>query len=314
MSINKRNPIGVFDSGLGGLTVVKELIRQLPNEDIVYFGDTARVPYGTKSKNSIIQFSRENTKVLLENKVKIVVVACNSSSSYALASLRKEFDIPIMGVIDPGAKKAVEVTKNNKVGVIATSATVHSRSYDKAIKKQNKKVTIVSQPCPLFVPLVESGWFKKKASHLIAEEYLSKIKQKKIDTLILGCTHYPLLKTILKKVMSKNVYLVDSAKEVASEVKKALALKGLNQKKTRVGKHKIIISDEPQEFQRIAKTFLNKKRQSFSWGEKTVRGTTQIYSSFVNGFQPAQLTLFSLQLQGEFHCADLWVLTASHSL
>ncbi len=252
----KNNPIGIFDSGLGGLTVMKELIAHLPQEDIVYFGDTARVPYGTKSKNAIIQYSRENTQILLESQVKIVVVACNSSSSYALPLLRKEFDVPIMGVINPGARKAVQVSQNHQIGIIATSATIHSRSYNKAVKQRDSQAGIFSQPCPLFVPLVESGWFDKKASQLIAAEYLDPLKKHKIDTLVLGCTHYPLLKRVIQKVMGEGVTLVDSAREIAQDVSQLLDRKGLRADRTKKGNYKIIISDEPQDFQKIADRFL----------------------------------------------------------
>lgn len=258
MQNKEKDPIGVFDSGLGGLTVVNELVRQLPSENIVYFGDTARVPYGTKSRTSIIQFSRENSQVLLSHKVKMIVVACNTSSSYALPSLRREFDVPIIGVIVPGAKKAAAMTKNNKVGVIATSATVHSGSYERAIAKQNPQVRVWSQACPLFVPLVESGWFEKKASRLIAEEYLLPLKNQNIDSLVLGCTHYPLLKGLLREVVGDSVYLVDSAKEVAAEVKALLEKKKIANHSGHKGKLKILISDRPQEFQKIAKSFLSK--------------------------------------------------------
>lgn len=236
---------------------MKELIKQLPSETIVYFGDTARVPYGTKSKDAIIQYSFENTRILLEKNVKMVVVACNSSSSYALPWLRKEFDIPILGVINPGARKAVEVTRTNKIGVIATSATIHSRSYNRALKKCNRRVSIHAQACPLFVPLVESGWFNKKVSTLIAEEYLGSLKKAGIDALVLGCTHYPLLKNIIKKVMGPKVFLVDSAKEVAHEVKEVLKAKNLRRTRQKIFKHTIMISDEPQGFEKIARNFLN---------------------------------------------------------
>lgn len=252
----RNNPIGVFDSGLGGLTVVKELMRQLPSEDIVYYGDTARVPYGTKSKESIIRFSIENTRVLLKEKVKMVVVACNSSSSYALAALKKNFSVPIVGVICPGARKAVEVTQNKRVGVIATSATIKSREYEKTIRRLDSSVKAFSRACPLFVPLVEEGWMNKAVALSIAREYLDFLKMKKIDALILGCTHYPLLKKTVQKVMGKKVVLVDSAREVAKEVQVVLAGNNLARPSRKKAKHKFLISDRPQEFQRIAREFL----------------------------------------------------------
>ncbi|MCK4881594.1 MAG: glutamate racemase, partial [Candidatus Omnitrophica bacterium] len=185
MESNKNSAIGVFDSGLGGLTVVKELMRQLPAEDIIYYGDTARVPYGTKSKESIIRFSVENTNILLKHKVKMVVVACNSSSSYALETLRKNFRVPVVGVIHPGAKKAVALTKNKNVGVIATSATVASGEYVWTIKGYEKSVKVFAKACPLFVPLAEEGWFHKPVTVNIAKEYLAPLRKKDIDVLIL---------------------------------------------------------------------------------------------------------------------------------
>ncbi len=250
-----RNAIGVFDSGLGGLTVVKELMRQLPYEDIVYFGDTARVPYGSKSKESIIRFSIENTATLLKYNVKMVVVACNSSTGYALPTLTESFRLPIVGVIRPGAYKAVQVTKNNRVGVIATSATINSQEYTKTLKSLKSIVEVYDQACPLFVPLVEEGWFNKEITFRVAKEYLGKLKKAKVDTLILGCTHYPLLKSVLKKVMGHSVHLIDSAQEVAGEVKKLLTERELNRPGQQKGRLRLLVSDEPQRFTQIARNF-----------------------------------------------------------
>ena len=253
---DKNYPIGVFDSGLGGLTVVKELMRQLPHEDIVYYGDTARVPYGTKSKESIIRFSEENTNVLLNHKVKMIVVACNSCSSYALTMLREKFNVPIVGVINPGAKKAAEAAKNKRVGIIATSATINSQAYTQTIKQYNPSIKVFEQACPLFVPIVEEGWANKKVAEDIAREYLKDLKKAKIDALILGCTHYPLLKNTLQKVMGPKVTLIDSAKEIATEVKEILKNLGKeNTSKTR-GRYKFLISDKPQQFKKLATNFL----------------------------------------------------------
>ncbi len=257
MFTNKSNlAIGVFDSGLGGLTVVKELMRQLPRENIVYFGDTARVPYGTKSKEAIIRFSQENTMVLLDQRVKIIVVACNSSSSYAIPRLERTFNIPIIGVIEPGAKRAIEKTKNGRIGVIATSATIASGKYENTIKKLNKKAKVFSRACPLFVPLVEQGWMDKKVTFDVACEYLKDLKKENIDTLVLGCTHYPLLKKIIQKVMGQKVTLIDSAETVAIKVKSIL--ERMNQVKAKKEKptYKFIVSDKPQDFRRVANTFL----------------------------------------------------------
>ena len=256
MGMENNNPIGVFDSGLGGLTVVKELIRQLPLENIVYYGDTARGPYGTKSKESIIRFSHENTQILLKRNVKMVVVACNTSSSYALAQLRKHFHLPIVGVIDPGARKAAGVTRNKKVGVIATPATVNSHSYAKAIFGYDRAIRVSSQACPLFVPLVEEGWLRKPVTTAVAREYLRSLRKTGIDTLVLGCTHYPLLKSVLKDVMGAKVALVDSAREVASEVKRILEQRHLLRSSSARGRHRFLISDRPQQFEKTAREFL----------------------------------------------------------
>ena len=253
---NRHYAIGVFDSGLGGLTVVKELTRQLPFEGIVYYGDTARVPYGTKSKESIIRFSKENTKALLKHKVKMVVVACNSSSSYALAALKRNFSLPIVGVIHAGAKKAVQTTHNGRIGVIATSATIHSQEYPKTIHWYDASVKVFSRACPLFVPLVEEGWLDKEVTFKIVEEYLSSLKREKIDTLILGCTHYPLLTKAIKEVMGKSVSLIDSAKEIALEVKQILGETQIMNNFKRKPRHQFLVTDRPQAFERIAKNFL----------------------------------------------------------
>lgn len=256
MNDHSKRPIGVFDSGLGGLTVVKELIRQLPNERIVYFGDTARVPYGTKSADTIIRYSREIVRALLEYKVKMVVVACNTASSLALDVIKKEFDVPIIGVIEPGAKKAAQVTRNKKIGIIATSSTVKSGKYAMKIVQLDGHITVTSQACPLFVPLVEEGWFEHQVTFQVARQYLKDMKKKNIDTLILGCTHYPLLKGVLRQVMGPKVQLVDSAKEVALQVKELLTKEKCLAARLGPGQHMFIVTDEPKQFQSLALRFL----------------------------------------------------------
>lgn len=256
MNKNKNQPIGVFDSGVGGLTVVKALMKYLPNEDIVYFGDTARVPYGTKSREAIIRFSQENAKVLLRHKVKMIVIACNSSASHALHILRKKFSVPIVGVIEPGVKKAISVTRNKNIGIIATQATISSQAYTRQIRKLDRRMTVTSQPCPLFVPLVEEGWLDRKVTVEVAETYLGKMKSARIDTLILGCTHYPLLKPVLKKVMGSRVKLIDSAQEVAFEVQALLQNTGEARAVKRQPKYRFLVSDRPQHFRLAARKFL----------------------------------------------------------
>lgn len=252
-----KKPIGVFDSGLGGLTVVKELIAQLPQESLVYYGDTARVPYGTKSRSAIIKFSEENAEFLIRKNVKMIVVACNSSTSYALNRLRAKFSVPIIGVIEPGVRKALALSVKKRIGVIATSATINSGKYQTMIRRQCPGVFVGAQPCPLFVPLVEEGWSEHAAAEDIARQYLFELKKAKIDALILGCTHYPLLKNVLEKVMGDTVYLVDSAREVAQEVRRVLERKGLCSAAVKP-RYDFFVSDRPQDFERIAKRFLGR--------------------------------------------------------
>ena len=247
--------IGVFDSGVGGLTVVKELLRQLPDERIVYFGDTARVPYGIKSKETIIRFSIENILFLLKQDVKLICVACNTVSSIALPEIRNHFRVPIVGVLSPGAREAVDATKNKRIGVIGTKATINSRAYEREIKMLDQNIKITSQACPLFVPFVEEGWIKERAVFEVAENYLRPLKKAGVDTLILGCTHYPLLKKVIKKVMGEDVALIDSAKQAACEVKQILAQTGLLESNARPQRN-FYVSDGPAWFQGLAKRFL----------------------------------------------------------
>ena len=258
MNLKGNDPIGVFDSGLGGLTVVKELLHELPNERIVYFGDTARVPYGTKSRETIIRYSREIVGALLKKRVKMIVVACNTASSLALDVLKKEYKLPIIGVIDPGARKAAMTTKNKNVAIIATTSTVKSGKYAKRLKQLKRGLNIVSQPCPLFVPLVEEGWFEHEITIRTATEYLKDIKAAQVDTLILGCTHYPLLKKVIGYVMGPKVTLIDSAKEVAFEVKNILLEQGLLRTELKPPDHLYLVSDEPEIFKYRAVKFLGR--------------------------------------------------------
>ncbi len=252
-------PIGIFDSGIGGLTVVKEVVRLLPFENIVYFGDTARVPYGIKSKDTIIKFSLENTLFLLGHDVKVIVIACNTSSSLALPVIRKHFKIPIIGVIMPGAKEAVYATKNKKIGVIGTRATVNSGAYEQEVKKLDRGIKVYSQACPMFVPIVEEGWTQDDIAYKVAKKYLEPFKKKGIDTLVLGCTHYPLLKSAIQNVMGPGVTLIDSAQQVALEVKHVLAQEGYLRKKRMKPAIEYFVSDEVAIFKNVAKKFLGKE-------------------------------------------------------
>lgn len=248
-------PIGVFDSGVGGLTVAKELIRQLPNEDIVYFGDTARVPYGIKSKETVIRFSIENILFLLKQDVKLICVACNTVSSVALPVIKNHFKVPIVGVISPGVREAVYATQNKRIGVIGTRGTIRSRTYELEIKHLDPEVKVTVQSCPLFVPFVEEGWLSGNVVLDVARTYLKPLKSARVDTVILGCTHYPILKPVIKEVLGKNVFLIDSAQQVAIEVKKILAAEGQLEKGRR-GKHKFYVSDNPEWFSGLARRFL----------------------------------------------------------
>ena len=255
--------IGVFDSGVGGLTVVKELIRQLPFEDIVYFGDTARVPYGIKSKETIIRFSIENILFLLKQDVKLICVACNTVSSVALPIIRNHFRVPIIGVLTPGVREAVYATQNRRIGVIGTNSTIKSRAYEKEIKQLNPLVKVTALTCPLFVPFVEEGWLSGKVVLEVARTYLKPLKSAGVDTVILGCTHYPLLKSVIKEVLGEKVELIDSARQVGMEVKKILSVEGLLNKERR-GRHKFYVSDNPEWFMGLAERFLGQKVKDVS--------------------------------------------------
>lgn len=259
MKLKDEKKIGIFDSGVGGLTVARQILKILPFEQIIYFGDTARCPYGPRSEKIVREFSLQNVNFLLSQNVKFIVVACNTSSALALDFLKKRFEVPMMGVIEPGAKGAVEATKNKKVGVIGTLGTISSGSYVKAIHKVDKKIIIYPLPCPLFVSLTEEGFINKKATYLIAEEYLKPLKKKRIDTLILGCTHYPLLKGVIRNVMKKNVTLIDSAKKTALDVKRFLIKNDLLRKSDKEPSHKFFVSDQPDKFKKLGQRFLGKK-------------------------------------------------------
>ena len=223
MIIDSNAPIGVFDSGIGGLTVAREIMRNLPSEKIVYFGDTARLPYGSKSKDTIIRYSRQIVRFLQSRNVKAIVVACNTASALALDTLEKEIDIPIIGVVKPGARVAAQATESKRVGVIATEATIRSGLYTKLIQEIDPEISVIGKPCPLFVPLVEEGWRKDPITEMIARRYLEVLQEQDIDTLILGCTHYPLLRKLIGDIMGDKVRLVNPAYETSMVLKKLLA-------------------------------------------------------------------------------------------
>ncbi|NHZ86566.1 MAG: glutamate racemase [Planctomycetia bacterium] len=257
--MNNQNPIGVFDSGLGGLTVVKAIRNALPNESIVYFGDTARVPYGNKSPELIKEYSLQITDFLLERGTKIIIVACNTATALALETLQDKLNIPTIGVVKPGVNSALKLTQNNRIGVIGTIATVSSGVYEAELKKNNSSTNVTSTPCPLFVPLTEEGWLNEPVTRLIAEKYLKPINEANVDTLILGCTHYPLLTGVIQKVISSKIKLVDSAQAMTSETTKLLVNHKLLNEQNNKGVLKLYVSDLPARFEVVASRFLGEK-------------------------------------------------------
>lgn len=256
--MEKEKPLGVFDSGIGGLTVVKKLASILPNEDIIYFGDTARVPYGSKSNNTVIEYSIQNTQFLINKNVKIVIVACNTASSVALAELGKRFDVPIIGMIKPGSEVAVNTTKNGRVGVIGTRVTINNKAYSTEINRLNPDIKVFEYACPLFTPLAEEGLIDHKATYLIAEEYLKELKDKDIDTLVLGCTHYPILQKVIQDVIGDKVTLIDSGVASAVIVKQELERIGFPTNKASLGNQEFFVSDIPYKFTEVAELFLGR--------------------------------------------------------
>lgn len=256
--MNRSNPVGVFDSGIGGLTVVKRIDQILPNENLIYFGDTARVPYGSKSNQTVIEYSKQDAKFLQNKNVKMIVVACNTVSSVALDVLRNTFDIPIIGMIEPGAKSAIENTQNGKIGVIGTYATINNKAYSKELLKLDSKLEVFEKACPLFVPLAEEGLIEHPATKLIAEEYLAELKAHKIDTLILGCTHYPILSRVIQEVMGDDVKLIDSGTAASTIVENYLHGRGLRNESHQIGRQEFYVSDLPEKFKSIADAFLGR--------------------------------------------------------
>jgi glutamate racemase len=256
---DKQKPIGVFDSGIGGLTVVKRLASALPNESIIYFGDTARVPYGSKSNSTVIEYSIQNTKFLLQKNIKALVVACNTASSIAMPELKKMFDIPIIGMIEPGSRMAVNKSISNKIGVIGTRATINNLAYSKEINKLNSSAEVIEIPCPLFVPLAEEGWIKHQATYEIAEEYLKGLREDKVDTLVLGCTHYPILSDVIQKVIGSNVTLIDSGVASSEVIKLELEKLHLLSDLSKPGVQEYYVSDIPAKFKEVAESFLGRE-------------------------------------------------------
>jgi glutamate racemase len=257
MASDLQGPIGIFDSGIGGLTVLAAIRRRLPHEDLLYLGDTARVPYGTKSAETVVRYARQCAQFLAERGVKAMVVACNTASAYALPELKRLFDVPILGVVEPGATFATETSQRKVVGVVGTSGTIASNAYGQALKALNPGIRVVSRACPLFVPLVEEGWTDDQVAHMVVHKYLKDMKSEGIDTLILGCTHYPLLADIIRDELGDGVEIVDSAWTTALALDQKL--NGEAPAKSRsgpAGSCRIYVTDMPARFEAVARRFL----------------------------------------------------------
>ena len=252
-------PVGIFDSGIGGLTVARAVFERLPGESTIYYGDTARVPYGPKSPETVRRYSLEILHWLLGEGVKAVVIACNTSTAHALAALQAESPVPVIGVIDPGARAAVARAGSAPVGVIGTAGTIASGAYDRAIRRLAPDARVVQQPCPLFVPLVEEGWFDHPAAELVAREYLAPLTVAGVRSLVLGCTHYPLLAGLLGRVMGDDVALVDSGRETAAVLEEVLAERGIARRSGGDPVHRFAVSDDPERFRAVGARFIGER-------------------------------------------------------
>ena len=255
----KDKPIGVFDSGIGGLTVLKEIMNMIPGENTIYVGDTARLPYGNKSAETVIRYALEMTEFLIAKGAKLLVIACNTASAVSLPSLKARHAYPIVGVIEPGARRAVQVTRTGRVGVIGTDRTIQSGAYPRAIQQIDPGIQVFTQPCPLFVPLVEEGLSGDEIALLAAQRYLCRLPGKRIDALVLGCTHYPLLKRVIRKAIGDEIILVDSAKETAREVLNVLSDTGMLRGNGKKSTHQFYVTDYPERFQTVGQRFLGEK-------------------------------------------------------
>ena len=255
---NRHDPIGVFDSGIGGLTVVRALMEQLPSENIIYFGDTARVPYGVKSVETISRYAIEITAFLLDKKVKALIVACNTMAAVAFQAIENLSPVPVLSVVDAGVRSAVFETHNKRVGVIGTPATINSDAYANAISKYDPDIKVFSQPCPLFVPLVEEGWLDHQVTRLTAEEYLGPLMTRNIDTLVLGCTHYPLLKPLLHEVLGNRIRLVDSAETIGKQTSELFSKNDLQNRQGKPPAYRFYVTDAPERFREVGERFLGR--------------------------------------------------------
>lgn len=254
-----KRPIGVFDSGVGGLTVLREIMEMMPYEDVIYFGDTARIPYGSKSEQTVKKFAYQCAKFLYDKGVKTIVIACNTASAVAIDYLKDRFDIPVIGVIEPGARGAVEATKNGRIGVIGTYATIGSSAYQNKIMEKMPEAEIVGIPCPLFVPIVEEGWEYSEVARLTARQYLAELMEHDVDSLVLGCTHYPILRHTIGQVLGEKVRLVNPAFETAKELKETLRENNMTKNDFVKAVYRYYVSDAPEKFRRIGGNFLKKE-------------------------------------------------------
>jgi glutamate racemase len=254
-----RAPIGIFDSGIGGLTVARAIYERLPHESTIYFGDTARVPYGPKSPDTVRRYSLEILHWLLGQRVKAIVIACNTSTAHALEALQAESPVPVIGVIEPGARAAVSAMRRGPIGVIGTAGTIASNAYARAIQAVRPGTTVEQKAWPLFVPLVEEGWFEHPAAELIAAEYLEPMRRAEVDVMVLGCTHYPLLKPLLQRAMGTGTRLIDSGEETAVAVREALCTSGLEAPDGAAPKHRFVVSDDEARFRKVGSRFIGER-------------------------------------------------------
>lgn len=257
MHLTEDLPIALFDSGVGGLTVMQEVAALLPQENLLYLGDTARVPYGNRSPQAILRYTLENVSFLIEKKIKLLIIACHTACAHSLEELQKRFSIPIMGVIQPGFEKLMEATRTHKVAILGTASTIGSGIYPSLIRQQSPKTEVISIACPLFVPLIEEGLLNHRFTREIAEYYLAPLKEQKIDVVLLACTHYPLLRPIIQQVLGPEIALIEPAKACALQVKEWLQTASLFNRQTKKPHFQFYATDDPQKFQRLAKSFFN---------------------------------------------------------
>ena len=260
--IDRESPIGIFDSGVGGLTVFRALEQRLPNESLIYLGDTARIPYGTRSPQTVIRYALEDAAFIQSKEVKAIVIACNTASACAADALRQQCTVPVRSVIGPGARRAVEMTRNRRIGIIATEGTIESGAYEKTILSIGTDVEIHSRGCPLFVPLAEEGWANHPVTRQVAEEYLDELRDRCIDTLVLGCTHYPILRGMIQDVMGENVLLIDSGEALAEEVAIMLEENQMTREDPEPRTEQFYVTDSARRFRRVAEMFLGRPIES----------------------------------------------------